>query len=44
MQESQIQSRTVMSWGSRKKNEGIFYTVYFAWKGIFLRFVFYFDV
>ena len=35
IQESQIKSKTVMSWSSRKKKEGIFYTVYFARKELF---------
>ena len=30
IQESQIKSKTVMSWSSRKKKDGIFCTVYFA--------------
>ena len=34
-QESQIKSKTVMSWSSRKKKEGIFYTVSFVRKNFF---------
>ena len=30
LQELQIKSKTVMSWSSRKKKEGIFCTVYFV--------------
>ena len=30
IQELQIKSKTVMSWSSRKKKEGIFCTVYFV--------------
>ena len=32
IKELQIKSKTVMSWSSREKKEGIFYTVYFARK------------
>ena len=32
---SQIESKTVMSWSSRKKKEGIFCTVYFVRKEFF---------
>ena len=35
MQEWQIKSKTVMSWSSRKKKEGIFYTVYFVRREFF---------
>ena len=41
--ESQIKSKTMMSWSSRKKREGIFCTVFFP-KGIFLTLVFYLHV
>ena len=35
LQELQIKSKTVMSWSSRKKKEGIFCTVYFVWRKFF---------
>ena len=33
--ESQIKSKTVMSWNSRKKKRGLFCTVYFARRKFF---------
>ena len=36
IQESQIKSKTVMSWSSQNKKEFIFYIVYFVWKEIFV--------
>ena len=42
--ESQIKNITVMSWNSRKKKEGIFYSVFFVQSEFFLRFVFYLNV
>ena len=44
MQESQIKSKTVMSWSSWKKKEDIFCTDYFAQRELFLRFAFYLNV
>ena len=35
IQESQIKSKTVMSWSQRKKKEGIFCTVYFVRREFF---------
>ena len=35
IQESQIKSKTVMSWSSRKKKEDIFCTVYFVRRNSF---------
>ena len=35
IQESQIKSKSVMSWSSRKKKEGIFCTVYFVRREFF---------
>ena len=43
IQESQIKSKTVMSWSSRKKKEGIFCTVHFVWTEFFKGF-FYLNV
>ena len=40
IQESQIKSKTVMSWRSQKKKEGIFCAVYFVWR----EFVFFKDL
>ena len=37
IEESQIKSKTVMSWSSRKKKEGIFRTVYFVRKEFFFK-------
>ena len=34
--ESQIESKTVMSWGLQKKKEGIFCTIYFVERNLFL--------
>ena len=39
--EMQIKSKTMMSWSSRKKEEGIFCTVSFVGSKFFLTFVFY---
>ena len=44
LQESQSKSKTVMSWSSRKKKEGIFCNVYFVRGNFFLTFVFYLNV
>ena len=33
--ESQIKSKAVISWASRKKRKGIFCTGYFVWRGFF---------
>ena len=41
MQKSQIKSKTVMSWSSRKKKRGHFFEPYICPKGIFVTFVFY---
>ena len=43
MQESQIESKTVMSWSSRKKKRAIFVPLILT-TGIILTFVFYFNV
>ena len=42
--ESQIKSKTVVSWSSQTKKEGIFCTVYFVRRKFFLTFVFYRNV
>ena len=42
--ESQIKSKTAMSWSSRKKKEGHFLYRLFCPKAIFLRFVFYINI
>ena len=39
--ESEIENKTVMSWRSRKKKEGIFCNVYFVIRKFFLTFTFY---
>ena len=44
IEESQFKSKTVMSWSSRKKKEGIFCTVYFVRRDFFSRIVFYLSV
>ena len=44
IKESQIKSKTVMSWSSRKKKEGIFCTVYFVQRKFFLTFVLYLNM
>ena len=35
IQESQVESNTVMSWSSRKEKDGIFCTIYFVPKEFF---------
>ena len=42
--ESQIKSKTVMTYSSRKKKKYIFCTVYFVRRQFYLRFVFYLNV
>ena len=42
--ESKIKEKTVMSWSSLKKKEGIFCIVYFVQRRFFLIFVFYLNV
>ena len=44
IEESQIKSKTVMSWSLRKRKEGIFCTVYLVQRKIFSTFVFYLNV
>ena len=40
IQEWQFKNKTVISWSSREKKEGIFCTVYFVRRKFFLTFVF----
>ena len=44
IEKSQIKSKTVVSWSSRKKKARIFCTVYFVRRKFFLTFVFYLNV
>ena len=44
IKESQIKSKTVISWSSQKKKEGIFCTSYFVQKNFFKTFVFYLNL
>ena len=43
IQELQIKSKTVMSWSSGKKKDGIFCTAYFVRRKFYLTFVFFFQ-
>ena len=44
IQELQIKSKTVMSWSSGKKKDGIFCTAYFVRRKFYLTFVFFFSM
>ena len=43
IEELQIKSKTVMSWSSGKKKDGIFCAAYFVQKTFYLTFVFFFQ-